>query len=63
MITARNQATFKRFNESLDNEEMMMLDRCLAKIKKHIDRNIENGTDQTQVSRMVSAKWFISENF
>lgn len=55
--------TTKEIDSTFDAEEMMLLERCVSKIKSHIDRNIESAQDSYQVNRLLDAKWYILENF
>jgi len=58
-----NQTITKEIDTTFDAEELMLMERCVSKIKRHIDRNLENAQDRYQADRMLTAKWYISENF
>jgi len=48
---------------NLDSEELMLLERTVSKIKRHLERNLEIIEDRDQANRLMEAKWYITENF
>ena len=62
-MTSTNQTETRETFEGFDAEEMAMLDATLSKIKGHVDRNIEGSSDPQEISKLLSMRYFINQNF
>lgn len=62
-MTATNQTETRDTFEGFDAEELAMLEATLSKIKGHVDKNIEGSSDPQQISKLLSMRWFINQNF
>ncbi len=58
-----NQIITQEIDMNLDSEELMLLERTVSKIKRHLERNLEIIEDRDQANRLMEAKWYITENF
>lgn len=58
-----NPTTAKKGQESLEADEADMLAACVSKIKKHINRNLEQTEDHFKMSRLLSAIWYLNEHY
>ena len=58
-----DQIITQEIDMNLDAEELMLLERTVSKIKRHLDRNLEIIEDRDQANRLMEAKWYIAENF
>lgn len=63
MMTSTRTNKTEVSDANFDLEEMRMLQRCAQKISGHLDRNISTSSNQRQINRLLSAKWFIDENY
>lgn len=63
IMTATNQTEIRDSFEGFDAEELAMLKSTLSKIKGHVDKNIEGSADPQQISRLLSMRWYINQNF
>lgn len=63
MILANQTQTKEVLSEDFDAEEMMLLEACVSRIKKHLEKNLESAQNADQVSRLLDAQWYISQNF
>lgn len=62
-MTVTNQKQYADLSKDFDVEEMAMMQECLIKIRKHVERNLESATDQDQVSRLMDFQWHLNANF
>ncbi len=62
-MTSTNQTETRERFEAFDAEEMAMLDATLSKIKGHVDKNIEGSSDPQEISKLLSMRYFINQNF
>ncbi|MEQ9049381.1 MAG: hypothetical protein RLP11_03685 [Marinoscillum sp.] len=63
IMSFTNQPQTTSFQTELDTEEQMLIASCVSKIKKHLDRNLELAQSPSQVSRLLTAKWYINQNY
>ncbi len=49
--------------EKLEVDDLEILDSTLSKIKRHVDKHLEEALEAHQISKYIGMKWFIQNNF
>ena len=63
IMTATNQTKTLDSFEGFDAEELALLESTISKIKGHVEKNIEGSSDPQQISKLLSVRWYINQNF
>lgn len=51
-----NQNLYKNLNA----EEKILLDECMSRIMRHVDKNLEKAAELKTVARLLTFRWLLS---